>query len=155
MVRLETLTILYALLGNGVASIVPQARHMRHSRRQATHKAVEVPDYHAAEGSTPGATNNGSYGVLIEPDLVTGLNAKDGAHLKKIRMGPYRVPSGRMLPVPVMPFTPPCEDCYITAMQLNLEYPDGSRANVDTGAWFDRPSQALNLADRSGAIILT
>jgi hypothetical protein len=88
-----------------------------------------------SERSTPGATNNGSYGVLIEPDLKTGLNAKDGAHLKKVRLGPYTVKSGSMLPVPVKAFTPPCEDCYITAMQLGLEYPDGSIANVDTGAW--------------------
>lgn len=33
------------------------------------------------------------------------------------------------------PFEKPCEDCYITAMQLGLEYENGKVANADTGAW--------------------
>jgi hypothetical protein len=29
----------------------------------------------------------------------------------------------------------PCTDCLITFMQADLEYPDGSYANADTGMW--------------------
>jgi hypothetical protein len=29
----------------------------------------------------------------------------------------------------------PCEDCYITAMQADLQYADGRSANIEDGAW--------------------
>jgi hypothetical protein len=29
----------------------------------------------------------------------------------------------------------PCDECYITAMQADLQYPNGTIANIDTGGW--------------------
>jgi hypothetical protein len=29
----------------------------------------------------------------------------------------------------------PCQDCYITSVAVELEYPDGSVANANTGMW--------------------
>jgi hypothetical protein len=50
------------------------------------------------------------------------------------RLGPYTVKPGVSMELPI-DFAAPCSDCYITAIQLGLEYPDGRVANVDTGAW--------------------
>jgi hypothetical protein len=45
------------------------------------------------------------------------------------------VPAGRHIERQVPMFAPPCTNCWITAIQLGLEYPDGRIANVDSGAW--------------------
>ena len=43
--------------------------------------------------------------------------------------------AGSNLEVRVPAFEMPCSDCYVTAIQLGLEYENGRVANVDTGAW--------------------
>jgi hypothetical protein len=109
-------------------------------------RAYDPPRWMFANETTEDATANGSRGVIIEPDLVyeEGKVGKDGATVKKIKFGPYTLQPGQKKEFPIGAFglSPiemgrplPCTDCYITAMQLNLEYPDGTIANVDTGAW--------------------
>lgn len=105
-----------------------------------------VPDWNNAKETTADATANGSKGAIIEPDLVEGRIGKDGAETKKIRFGPYKIQSRQKKDFSIGAFgltpiemgrEPPCRNCYITAMQLNLEYENGTHANVDTGAWYD------------------
>jgi hypothetical protein len=38
----------------------------------------------------------------------------------------------------------PCTNCLIKFMQANLEYPDGSYANADTGIWLHQALYNLN-----------
>jgi hypothetical protein len=104
------------------------------------------PIWNLANATTEDAKADGSIGVIIEPDLVEGEPGKDGGVVKKIRFGKYILQPGQKkeFPIGLYGLTPiergsdtPCQDCYITAMQLNLEYPDGTIANVDTGAWYE------------------
>jgi hypothetical protein len=97
---------------------------------------LKFPDWHYVNATTPGAKPDGSFGVILEPDLVPGKPGKDGAIVTKVRAGPFHVRSGWSQEYPILPFPPPCVDCWITAMQLGLEYEDGKEANTDTGAWF-------------------
>lgn len=107
-------------------------------------RAFPPPKWNFANATTEDAKADGSAGVIIEPDLVEGKAGRDGAIVKKIKFGPYTVKPGvkKEFPIGAFGLSPsepgrplPCTDCYITAMQLNLEYPDGKIANVDTGAW--------------------
>lgn len=97
-----------------------------------------------ANSTTEDATADGLQGVIIEPDLDPSKPSKDGATVKKIKFGPYTLAAGQKKEFPIGAFglspiemgrPPPCTNCFITAMQLNLEYEDGTIANVDTGAW--------------------
>jgi hypothetical protein len=121
------------------------------------HTSVKMPAWNYANATTPDATKDGSVGVIIEADLDVTKPGKDGAKVKKIRVGPMKVAGGKsqlymvnrgtfgLVSGLVGAFQPfgtgdvtmetPCTDCFITAMQLGLEYPDGKSANVDTGAW--------------------
>jgi len=94
------------------------------------------PEWNYANATTPDATSNGLTGVIFEPDLVEGKPGKDGAQIKKTRIGPITIPAGATLNRPVTNFPTPCTNCLITAIQLGLEYADGKRANVDSGAWY-------------------
>jgi hypothetical protein len=102
------------------------------------------PTWNYVNGTTPDAKPDGSVGIIIEEDLKDSGIGKDGALIKKIKFGPYTLQPGQKkeFPIgafgisPVEPGRPlPCTNCYITALQLGLEYPDGKIANVDTGAW--------------------
>jgi hypothetical protein len=102
------------------------------------------PIWNFANETTPDAKADGSAGVIIEPDLASSGTGKDGATVKRVKLGPYTLQPGqkREYPISYLGLSPsdpglplPCTSCYITAMQLSLEYPDGSVANVDTGAW--------------------
>ncbi|KAF2667299.1 hypothetical protein BT63DRAFT_414887 [Microthyrium microscopicum] len=102
------------------------------------------PKWNFANSTTEDAKADGSEGIIIEPDLIEGAPGKDGGLVKKIKFGPYTVPAGakREFPIGAFGLTPiepgrplPCTQCYITAMQLNMEYEDGKIANADTGAW--------------------
>jgi hypothetical protein len=129
-----------------------------HKRQHSSgHTAVKMPAWNYANGTTSDATSDGSVGVIIEPDLDVTKPGKDGAKVKKVRVGPIKVAGGKAqlfmvnrgsfglvsslvgafqgFGVGDVSMETPCTDCYITAMQLGLEYPDGKSANVDTGAW--------------------
>lgn len=93
------------------------------------------PDWNYANATTPDATPDGLKGIIFEPDLVPGQAGKDGGQIKKTRIGPITIPPGATLQRPVVNFASPCKDCLVTAIQLGLEYADGKRANVDSGAW--------------------
>jgi hypothetical protein len=86
-----------------------------------------MPAWNFVNGTTPDATADGRTGVIIEPDLIPGTWGIDGAHIRRRKSGKSR------RPVPA--FEMPCSSCYITAEQLDLSYPNGRIANVDTGAW--------------------
>jgi hypothetical protein len=86
-----------------------------------------VPDYNSPDLKS----------VRLEPDLPTsGSGLKDGAQISKQRYGPYTVPALGMLESQFAFYVKkPCVECYVTAMQADVEYPDGRRANTDEGAW--------------------
>jgi hypothetical protein len=97
-------------------------------------------EWNYANQSTADATPDGLKGVIIEPDLVEGKPGKDGATVTKIKFGPYKLGPGQTITRTLIGAlngkSSPCKDCYVTAMQHNLEYEDGKKANVDTGAWY-------------------
>jgi hypothetical protein len=93
-----------------------------------------IPDWNFANRTTADATPNGSVGVIIEPDLVVGNPVTPGGTVTKLRFGPFNVRSGKAA-TKLISHQGPCRDCYVTAMQVNLEYENGIVANVDTGAW--------------------
>jgi hypothetical protein len=138
MAILRTLLAATAAISTISAASIPTTFH--HER------FVEPPPkWNFANATTSDAKPDGSQGVIIEPDLELGKPGKDGGIVKKIKFGPYKLQPGQKKEFPIGAFglTPiepgrplPCTDCYITAMQLNLEYEDGKIANVDTGAWY-------------------
>src|ERR1700744_6323638 len=90
-----------------------------------------MPDWNFANRTTADATPNGSVGVIIEPDLVVGNPVTPGGTVTKLRFGPFNVRSGKAA-TRLISHQGPCRDCYITAMQVNLEYENGTVANVNT-----------------------
>jgi hypothetical protein len=116
--------------------------HDRNNALSTRSQPIKMPAWNYANETTSDATANGMVGVIIEPDLVEGKTGKDGGTVTKTRLGPYTIPPGSMFERPVPKFAPPCKNCYITAMQLGLEYTDGKKANVDTGAWYVKPSKS-------------
>lgn len=88
----------------------------------------------------PEATN-----IPRRQELKSGTNIP-GAKAIKIRYGPYRVPSAKVMMhnqrygmlenYPELDFDKPCSgDCTIIGMRQSLEYADGTQANVDNGLW--------------------
>jgi hypothetical protein len=132
--------LIFAAAFSLVAAVsTPTVYHDRSNALFPRTNPIKMPSWNYANQTTPDATPDGQVGVILEPDLVEGKPGKDGGIVKKTRLGPYTVQPGTMLERPVPMFAAPCKDCYITAMQLGLEYADGKRANVDTGAWFVNP----------------
>ena len=72
-----------------------------------------------------------------EPDLDPSKPpTTEGATLTQIKYGPYEVEAMGMISNRFdFNIEMPCENCFITALQANLEYEDGTTANVNTGAW--------------------
>ena len=139
MSLLKVFLIATAAFKLAVAAIIPNAGHLNRVADTWT-----PPMWMLVNATTPDAAPDGSKGVIIEPDLTEGQPGKDGAVVKKIKFGPYTLQPGQKKDFPIGAFGVdpsemgrplPCYNCYITAMQLNLEYPDGKIANVDTGAW--------------------
>jgi hypothetical protein len=133
---IKSISVVAAVFSLAAALTTPTVYHDHSNALFPRNNPIKMPSWNYANETTPDATPDGRVGVILEPDLVEGKPGKDGALVKKTRLGPYTVQPGTMLERPVPMFTPPCKDCYITAMQLGLEYADGKRANVDTGAWF-------------------
>jgi hypothetical protein len=128
--------VIFSLLVLADSAVIlesPAILKRQHDHQQPLKKFA---DWHYANATTPDAKPDGSAGVILEPDLVPGKPGKDGATVTKGRAGPFHVRSGRSQEYPILPFPPPCVDCWITAMQLGLEYADGRVANTDTGAWY-------------------
>jgi hypothetical protein len=146
---MTTLSVLFAAaaaISATTAVSIPSAFNHRSTAGFLHFETKQDPPaiWNFANSTTDDAKANGSAGVIIEPDLVEGAPGKDGGVVKKIRFGKYVLQPGQKKEFPIGAYgiTPiergtdtPCRDCYITAMQLNLEYPDGRIANVDTGAW--------------------
>lgn len=66
------------------------------------------------------------------------VQAPPNAIKSQLKYGPFTVPgmdvNGGMERF-VMKMAIPCSDCLITHVRAELEYPDGSYANADTGMW--------------------
>lgn len=74
---------------------------------------------------------------VVERITIKSPKSDPAAKLVKIKHGPYTVPGngGMVHNAMTAKVTMPCTNCYVTALQAGLEYPDGSDANIDTGAW--------------------
>lgn len=74
----------------------------------------------------------------VEPRLdASKTPSTPGARFVKIRQGPFSIPVGKFvseeeqwIAEPKMP----CKHCYVTAIQADLEFENGSPANTDQGA---------------------
>lgn len=128
-------TIVAGLVAVGLANAYAAPRMRPIEERMAEMSPKRFPAWNYANQTTADATADGSVGVILEPDLVPGKPGKDGATVKKIKVGTYTIPAATTMELPVPRFELPCTNCYITAFQLGLEYPNGKVANVDTGAW--------------------
>lgn len=75
-------------------------------------------------------------GFLEYSDLSTnGTPATPGSTVTKINYGPFSCSAQDMASTVVANMKLPCTNCYLTAIQAGLEYPNGTVANSDTGAW--------------------
>lgn len=45
---------------------------------------------------------------------------------------------------------PPCTDCFITHVQADLQYPNGTYANINTGLWLHHA--VVSNLNRTGAV---
>jgi hypothetical protein len=75
------------------------------------------------------------------------------------RYGPYLVPNktdtsgwkeegGMLADCGDAKIEKPCNDCTIVRVAPDLEYPDGSLANIDTGMWLHHVSPLFNISSR-------
>jgi hypothetical protein len=77
--------------------------------------------------------------VFLEPGLHEQPKPlKDGAELKVMKYGPYRVPAmGSLENRMAFALSRPCSSCYIVGIQANLIYSSsGKPANIDEGGWY-------------------
>jgi hypothetical protein len=138
VVNMRTIIQFLALAAAIVATPTPQGLGTANPSRKSPGPAGPYPQTMAeqmANGTSKGATNNGFTGVILEPDLVLGKPVTPGSKNALYKYGPFTIKAGAIVDKPVLKPDRPCSDCYVTAIQAGLEYPDGSKANVDTGAW--------------------
>jgi len=96
-------------------------------------------------------------GLYIEPQLDSTKPSKTpGGRLVKQRFGPYSIAAGGMLSNrPVMGVDLPCSNCWIVAINAGLEYADGSKANVNTGAWLHHMVVSVRGTGKSNPVCST
>jgi hypothetical protein len=81
------------------------------------------------ETSSPG-------GLYIEPPILEDKPTRPENKFAVVKYGPFLVKAGEMQDgVWTLNAPRPCDDCYITAMEADLQYMDGRSANIDEGAW--------------------
>jgi hypothetical protein len=70
-----------------------------------------------------------------------------GSERVVIKFGPYEIPPNSVtqgiLHMENRDSTPPCQDCLITWLQVDLTYPNGTSADANTGLWL----QCANLTN--------
>lgn len=106
-------------------------------------------DHHAALDGTVGTAASGGAGAHDHHGgAASGGHEErawpEGALNAEVRYGPFSLPPAStdgprghhpvLSNVVMTQLTPPCEDCYLVAMEPRLVYEDGSPANFDTGA---------------------
>lgn len=138
---------------------------------QAT-AAPQAPAQHARAQHSPAPAHPGPHDPPAPP-APGGHNAHE--HTATVRIGPLPLPpymgqmghegehgghDGQMATYVQPKFDLPCRDCYITGIQPNLVYADGSEANYHSGAMlhhavvFD-PSKTDTTCGRQGVGLLT
>jgi hypothetical protein len=99
----------------------------------------------------------------IEPKFKSAANPTSTR--VELRYGPYNMPSSNDTNVMVMPgmedesgvvdvmfmgnATKPCSDCTLKYASANLHYPDGTVANLNTGAWLHHMTLSVSGPGRS------
>jgi hypothetical protein len=81
--------------------------------------------------------------IPLTPAYFPGL----GSQRVRIKYGPYTVPPSSMFNIRERKAFKPCEDCLITFMQADLEFPNGSYANADLGMWLHHVVQVDSAVD--------
>jgi hypothetical protein len=67
---------------------------------------------------------------------ISDMPISTGATRTEVRYGPFHVEAQTMYPhTPYITTQKPCIDCYLVAMQTELEYINGTVANFDSGIW--------------------
>jgi hypothetical protein len=88
-----------------------------------------------AAAPSSGSNSNNPNVTALTPEFFTNLKSQR----VRVKYGPHKAPSGNVSMGMKMfldkDATMPCSDCLITWMKANLEYPDGTTANADTGMW--------------------
>jgi hypothetical protein len=101
--------------------------------------AVPVEDINSTVDATPPDLTRIPDGVFLEPSLSEQETPlKDGATLKVLKYGPYRVGAlGSLENRMSFGLAKPCTGgCYIVGIQANLVHASsGKTANIDEGAW--------------------
>jgi len=59
----------------------------------------------------------------------------DGGKRTEILIGPYTIPANKMITKGQLTAKAPCSNCYVTAMQATIKYPNGKEALTSEGAW--------------------
>jgi len=127
--------------------------------------AALVPVAIAASG--PGDWSSKPQGQRIIPRLDQSPPI-DGGKRSEVLYGPYTIPANKMITKGQLIAKAPCSNCYVTAMQATIKYPNGKEALTSEGAWLhhtvlasmtkgaiwaagnERPTIRLNAASKYG-----
>jgi hypothetical protein len=115
------------------------AAHPTHAPGHSARDASGHAPVHTTHAVADGAETHGHVRPAAAAPRATLPDPRGVA--EKVRYGPFNLrPAGREASGPAggnvirMRLEPPCYNCYLTAMEPDLVYGDGSRANFDTGA---------------------
>jgi len=84
---------------------------------------------------TPGADTTLPEGFIIEDPINMASPQTPGAKTVAVRTGPYNLKAGATLSTLASNVGKPCQNCFVTAAEADLVFPDGKPANINTGAW--------------------
>jgi len=118
---MKTLTLLYSFLA--VTSALPNPEVAE----------VQIKDTAVIPLDNP-LIRSTVQGEKILPRL-SQSSPKDGASRKVVKYGSYMVSSTKMMSTIKLAEGPCMGNCYVTAMEATIRYPDGKEANIDSGAW--------------------
>jgi len=91
-------------------------------------------------------------GVFIQQKLSANATTP-GAQMAKIRYGPFALKPMQMIEnQPYFSNQMPCQNCFITAMEANLEDDAGKTININEGAWLHHMVLYLRGIDRRDLI---
>jgi hypothetical protein len=127
---------LLTALQSSVAKPVGSSALDYQSRSPPSGLYTKRPDYPGSSTTTNATAKSSAGGLYIEPPIKPEKPTRPESQFAAVKYGPYKVKAGEMQDgVWTWNAPKPCEDCYITAMEADLQYPDGRMANIEDGAW--------------------
>lgn len=137
------LSSVYVVIGHDEVPHTPFHAHSSMQCRSSPRRSSESSPPHSLAIRAPRRANNPANrptSVTIHPALESTPNSYnhrpiDGGKRKEILYGPYAVAPGEMITTYEYNTDSPCQNCYVTGMDVSLKYLDGREAKTSEGAW--------------------